>query len=244
MSTDFTGSNSNISRDSLYMMASDTLGKLLGIEREDLYAFYSARGKCSAGHSWGFYDRYCTEFDSNSYTGNKLADLQVLSACTDDPAFLDMSDETASSRRDLVKSKLSQAVSERRCPSLDGKLSFFPHLDRPDEIVSLSSSVGGIPCIEEGYEKLTPLVSFVDSCGNSFREPVPSYPLGWENDLTVVAGNDTEHIPQGSSFEWKIEGNADQVAVKGSLDAPEIEIAALSTAVLDDVTINVSFTVS
>lgn len=247
MSSDFTtGKNKKIGKDDLYLMVSDVMSDILDINRDTIYKFYSSRGECPGKGQWGYFDRYVKLYNSNNYTNNRLDDLIVLSAAMNNPEFLDRSDSTINSRKFNLLSLCSSFIKEGKCN--DFKLSgFIPHLDRPNEIDSFQLKIGEVPCIEKGYETLTPYITYTDSCGCNYIEPVPQFPLDYPSDqLFRKLASDDQYKADTANFKWEIVSNKEQVKISPSttsMKEDHLDIATLSTAVLDitDVEIEVTY---
>lgn len=243
MSTDFTtGKNKNISKDDLYLMKCDVLSKILNLSHKNLYNFYKSKGECAGSGQWSYYDRYTNEYNSNDYVGNPLDNILILSAAVDKEEFLDKSDETVESRKNLLMRLCSSYIEENKCNNFNLS-GLFPHLDKVDNI-TINSVSGFIPCIEVGYETFIPVLTYCDSCGQGYPEPVPEYPIGYTGNMFEKLGNQNQYRTENSEFEWQITRNADQAIISpetASMNLGYIEIAALSTASLDDIDLEIKY---
>lgn len=244
MSTDFTtGKNKKISKDDLYLMTSNIMSNILNVDRNILYTFYKNNNECPGSGQWDYFDRYVKKYNSNNYTNNKLDDLIVLSAAVDKVEFLDKSDSTINSRKNKLESLCSSFIKEGKCNNF--KLSsFIPHLDKPNEIDSFHRTSGIIPCIEKGYETLTPYITYTDSCGCNYIEPAPQYPINYP-DEQLFRKLANEYEADTAEYQWKITSNVDQINISpatSSMKENHLDIATLSTATLDSIEIEITYT--
>lgn len=183
MSTDFTGNNSHIDEESLIRMSADVLGRILGINRDSIFNFYVAKGKCNADGDWRFYDRYSS---FNEYSGNKLDDLIMLRECVKETEFEDKNLSSVVDRRAALKESLADEISTRRCNLISTMLEqkdsdgihysmMIPHLDIPDTISIDASRQDSICELSGIYNILTPEIDYTDSC--RMRRSYASSPL-------------------------------------------------------------------
>ena len=247
MSTDFTtGRNVSISNNDLYLLASDKIATLLGVDRSDLYAFYKRTGRCSGNGDFGYYDRYMKVSNSNDYTGNPLDDIYVLAAAVDQEIMLDKAPSSITVRRDFIMDKCSGLIAEGLCDdfTLTG---CFPHLDMPDGINSFAIS-GEIRCIdkENPYGVVHAKIGYTDSCGVGVIEPVPYYPL----DMPVSALmekdtlEDSKYGLSGVEYRWVLD-NPDDIVVSeatSSMTCDHIDVATSRTAISYTVVVSLVYT--
>ena len=244
MSSDFTtGKNKSISKEGLYLKLCDTLSQKLNIPREKLYSFYAENGLCSGGVSWDYFDRYNKEFDSNTYSENAFDDLVILSAAVDKDEFLDKTNETVESRRSSILNQCSGMMNSHLCNrfSLTG---LFPHLDRPDEIISIDGISGVIPCYLNGYETLYANITYSDSCGCNIPEPVPSYPIGYEGNILVKNSMDETYEAETASYHWEITENPENIVLHeetSGMTSNHLILATSTDAVIPEIKVSLTY---
>lgn len=243
MSTDFTGNNDRITSESLMRMSSDTIGRILNISRESIFDLYVSLGKCSnSNNGWTFYDRYAR---CNDYTGNKLDDLIVLRECVENNSnrrFDDKDPSSSTARRTTLKTLLSNEISDKKCNDIASTLdtSMIPHLDIPKSISILKSREDSV-CEESGvWEILTPEIDYTDSCGCDTAALVPQYPANYSGPMNSIRG---DSIYVNGSFQWYVD-REDQIKISSATSSKKestLEISTLSSAIIDEVNVEVEY---
>ena len=246
MSTDFTGSNKSISKESLYLMSADKLGSMLGVSRDKMHDFYKRIGKCSCSAEWGYYDRYTKTVNSNTYTSSALDDILILSASVGKEELLSKDVETAESRKAFIKNECSGLIEHGLCNDFE-LTGCFPHLDTPDQINSIVID-GDIKCIidDNPFGTVHAKIGYTDSCGAGTVEPVPYYPLSTsvENLFEKDTIEDPLYNLSGVEYLWSIEnsGNVEISEATSSMTLDHFDAATRSTAVDTAIRISLSYT--
>jgi len=251
MSSDFKGRNESITSDDLYLYLSDCMWRHLGISREHLYEHFISIGKCEGSGSWEYFDRYNKKFNSNDYVGNSFDNALILSRAVGKQEYLSRSVDTAQTRRESISTACSSFIQDGLCDSFTIS-SVFPHLDCVDSIVEIKGVSGFIPCVEPPpakYETLYAMISYTDSCGNGYSEPVPYYPISWDDDPSknVFIKSTLENSTYGidAEYHWEITRNANEVQISvdtASMDKAYIEIGTLSSAFEPEISVSLTYT--
>lgn len=257
MSTDFTtGKNKKITDECTFLMLSNKLGQLFNEFNKDRDFFYDLYKDENLFEStltdknsrWKLFKRY---EGSNNYTNNVFDNVHILHSSIDNEDILDKKNETIDERKNLILNKCHLKIKNGICSNFQ-LTGFFPHLDKPNEILSIESVSGDIPCFEFGYTSIYATLNYSDSCGMNYIEPVPAYnEFSYVNDKIINDKfifntlNDINifSIDEEPSFEWQILENSVDVIVKNNeYNSNIIEIATLSTAISPTITLNLTYT--
>lgn len=258
MSTDFTtGNNKKITSESTYLVLSDKLGKLFKDKNIDLDRnfFFDkfAKNKLFSktlndeDSRWKLLARYR---NSNNYTSNKFDDVIILNSVNNKEQFLSLSDETIDSRKSLINSYCSSYIKDGYCSDFSNQLTgFFPHLDKPGDIISMVSTSGGIPCFEFGYGTIYANITYEDSCGQNVLQPVPTYKDYSYNKTTDEIDEDkwsyntlNDIAPEYATFKWEVLENSVDIMIKDNVvNRNIVEIATLSSASNDQIKLSLTY---
>lgn len=149
MSTDFTtGNNKKITSETTYLVLSDKLGELfqdknINLDRNFFFKKFSDQKlfKETLNNEetrWNLLTRYK---NSNDYTSNKFDDVIILNMVSDKYEMLDVKSDSIETRKELIESCCSSYIKNGYCSNFINELTgFFPHLDRPGDIVSMIST--------------------------------------------------------------------------------------------------------
>lgn len=149
MSTDLTtGNNKKITSETTYLVLSDKLGELfqnknIDLDRDFFFEKFSKNKLFEETlmfpeNRWKLLSRYK---NSNDYTSNKFDDVIILNMVSDKHEMLDIKSDSIESRKELIESCCSSYIKNGYCSNFINELTgFFPHLDRPGDIVSMIST--------------------------------------------------------------------------------------------------------
>jgi hypothetical protein len=258
MSTDFTtGENKRINEECTYLMLSDKLGKLflnknINLDRNYFYDKFKEEqlftGTLNNEESrWALFTRYK---GSNDYTNNKFDDVIILNMIQDNKQFLNVKDDSLEKRKKLLNSCCSSYIKDGYCSDFSEKITgFFPHLDRPGDIISIISTSGSIPCIEFGYATLYANITYEDSCGMNHAQPVPTYKDFSFNVETDTIENEkwnyntlNDISPNYATYNWKVIENSIDIKIKDNItNQKTIQIATLSSASNNEIKISLEY---
>jgi hypothetical protein len=267
MSSDFiTGKNKKISKENSFLMLSDKLGSLFkeyNLDRNffyDLYAEEKLFEPTLTGEfepiRWNLFTRYK---NSNNYSSNKFDDVYILQKAADNENLLDKTEETIESRKNIILNECSRLIENGICMYPNFQLTgLFPHLDKPNKIVTIDGIKDGepiidIPCFEYGFATFYATIDYTDSCGGIIKEPVPTY-TNYTIDDDIVLNDKFEintltdmEIFQNSeiypTFSWSIENNSTEVMIENNeFNSNVISIAALSTAIFPTIDLKLTYT--
>lgn len=257
MSSDFTtGCNKIITDESTFLMLSNKLGKLFeeyGLDRNYFYDLYKNENLFVSTLNdetdrWKLFKRYET---SNNYTNNAFDNVHILNSSTNNDLILDKNEETINDRKLLILNNCKTKIENGICSDFQ-LTGFFPHLDKPCEILSIESTSGDIPCFEYGYTTIYALINYSDSCGMNYYEPVPlykdytfvndkinedKYELNTLTDIAIFQNDEKQPI-----FNWEIVENSIDVIVSGNYNSNTIKIATLSAAISPTISLNLTYT--
>ena len=112
---------------------------------------------------------------------------------------------------------------------------FFPHLDLADEILSVKSLSGAIPCWELGEETFYAEITYTDSCHtandpNKCVEPVPNL-----IETKYIRNTYTDEDDENAEYNWITIDNSDQIQITGDIHNKTIKISAIPSAFLNDI---------
>ena len=152
----------------------------------------------------------------------------------------DNSTESINERKSLIINNINLYKQYNLCNEIN-LTGFFPHLDIVDEIISIRSLSGEIPCWELGEDTIYAEITYTDSCHissdeNKCLEPVPNL-----NETKFIRNTLTDIEANGTEYKWSITSNNDQIQIIGKLTNKTLKVAAVPSAYLDSISINLEY---
>lgn len=250
MSSDFSGKNSSIKSDDLFMMMSDTLASRLRTTRELLIRFYQDNGVCGNEDSLEIFDRYNTDpFDSNAYSDNEFDDISILDQAIGKEELLDKELSSAPQRKEIIENACSSLQQNGLCNDFTLS-SFFPHLDCAKEIIALGND-RSIECADlQNYSIIYGQITYCASCDESFQEPSPYYPADFidgrdgRSILIRDTRDDAKYQICNSKYRWEIVENESNVVIyesTASMDKNVLSVATSPAAITQSIKVALEF---
>ena len=119
--------------------------------------------------------------------------------------------------------------------------SFFPHLDIVDEIVSIKSVSGAIPCWELGNETFYAEISYMDSCHvssdlNKCIEPVPNL-----SETKYLRNTLRDEDVETAEYNWTPLYNSDQIQINDGTTNKTLKVSMIPSAYLETISFNLDY---